>query len=230
MQRGLRVCVLIVCSNDVIFSNATKKKQGQSVIFAALLSCFYLRSCADQFPFIDWPLSSASSTSHYSQMVPHSVHISFSPPASLFYWKRDMCWLNGSQCSVHSIQHSNIIIMIPGGVKIASVIFTNKGFFQWIISAFRTFAPTKNDSSNLASNHLTRLPPTSDDEAEWDRTLISFFIPLHFFFTFTRSWCEYKLLSLIFCSAGVFVSFLSVLFSACPIFCGSLRLNNENCL
>lgn len=175
MQRNLRLCVLIVCSNDIIFSNATKKKRGRSVIFAAVLSCFYLRTCANQLLFIDWPLSSASSASHYSQMVPHIVHIPFSPPASLFYWK-DMCWLNGSQCSVHSIQHSNIIIMIPGGVKIASVIFTNKGFSRWIISAFRTFAPTKNDSSNLASDHLTRLPPTSDDEAEWDRTLISFFI------------------------------------------------------
>lgn len=155
MQRGLRLCVLIVCSNDVSFSNATKKKRGQSVIFAAVLSCFYLRSC--QLLFIDWPLSSASSASHYSQMVPHIVHIPFSPPASLFYWKRDMCWLNGSQCSVHSIQHSNIIIMIPGGVKIASVIFTNQGFFRWIISAFRTFALTKKLllKSGLRSSHQT---------------------------------------------------------------------------
>lgn len=160
MQRNLRLCVLIVCSNDIIFSNATKKKRGRSVIFAAVLSCFYLRTCANQLLFIDWPLSSASSASHYSQMVPHIVHIPFSPPASLFYWK-DMCWLNGSQCSVHSIQHSNIIIMIPGGVKIASVIFTNKGFSRWIISAFRTFAPTKKwllksglRSSDQTSSHI----------------------------------------------------------------------------
>lgn len=122
----------------------------------------------------------------------------------VFYWTRNMCWLNGSRCSVHSLQHCNIIIMMPGGVKITSVVFTNKGFFRWIISAS---APTK----KWLKSGLRSSDQTSSHTRWWgstiyvaDGTLIYFFIPLHFFFLplplphiyFTHIWCEHKITQL----------------------------------